>query len=66
MARTRKQSKKKRELLEKHARLSACSTGGGWERAVEASYLNTMQKVHPGSRKLSFQDEGTFLLKSKI
>ena len=33
---------------------------------MEASYLNTMQKVHPGSRKLSFQDEGTFLLKSKI
>lgn len=66
MARTRKQSKKKWELLEKHARLSARSTGGGWERAVEASYLNTMQKVHPGSRKLSFQDEGTFLLKSKI
>lgn len=66
MARTRKQSKKERELLEKHAPLSTRSTGGGWERAVEASYLNTMQKVHPGSRKLSFQDEGTFLLKSKI
>ena len=66
MARTRKQSKKERELLEKHARLSTRGTGGGWERAVEASYLNTMQKVHPGSRKLSFQDEGTFLLKSKI
>lgn len=66
MARTRKQSKKERELLEKHARLSTHGTGGGWEGAVEASYLNTMQKVHPGSRKLSFQDEGTFLLKSKI
>lgn len=66
MARTRKQSKKERELLEKHAQLSTRGTGGVWEWAVEASYLNTMQKVHPGSRKLSFQDEGTFLLKSKI
>lgn len=66
MARMRKQSKKERELLEKHARLSTRGVGGGWEGAVEASYLNTMQKVCPRSRKLSFPDEGTFLLKSKI
>ena len=62
MARMRKQSKKERELLEKHARLSTRGVGGGWE----ASYLNTMQKVRPRSRKLSFPDEGTFPLKSKI
>lgn len=30
------------------------------EGAVEAGFLNTMRKVHPGSRKLSFLDEVEF------
>lgn len=33
---------------------------------METGFLNTMQKVHPSSRKLSFLDEETFSFKSKI